>query len=259
MQNNIVINSYENFILKVISDLNYYFFSTHYSKDIDRKETEIKFNDVFLNGLFGENIQAENSNNILIDEGFNKENYENYNSLKNKENDKKNKQLNEKYSYIKKCDKNIIGNKKNKDCKKIKFDEKESLKNDFNTNKKNSFIIKTIIDHKIIDILIFLALRHFSFNLQDTKINIKKNFEIFKTEYLDILENITDKELKIIQLNFYKEELEKSCGKILKALTDFLFNCVMSLANYEMVIIFLVKFIFISILLNIVFISFLNI
>lgn len=235
MQNDIVINSYENFILSVISDLNFYFFSSQYTKDIESKETEIKFNDVFLNEFLGEN----DKNNILIDEGFNNENYENYNNLTNRESEKKSKQLTEKYSSLKISDKNFIGSTKNKNSQKIKFksanDEKEILKNNFNANKKNSFIVKTIIDHKIIDILIFLALRHFSFNLQNTKSNIKKKFEVFQKDNISKADKISEKDLKIMQMNFYREELEKSCATILRALTDFLYNCVLSLANYEMV------------------------
>jgi hypothetical protein len=238
MQNDIVINSYENFILSVISDLNFYFFSTQYSRDIESKETENKFNDIFINELLGENLQGENTNNILIDEEFNKENYENYNNLSNRDSEKKTKLLSEKYSKIQNSDKNFIEFTKNKNNKKIKFEnceKKENLKNNFNTNKKNSFVVKTIIDHKIIDILIFLAIRHFSFNLQNTKSNIKKKFEVFQKDNISKSDKITDKDLKMMQINFFKEELEKSCATILRAITDFLYNCVLSLANYELV------------------------
>ncbi len=240
MQNDIVINSYENFIISIISDLNYYFFSMKYSRDIDRKNTDIPINDLFLNEFSSENNNNPETFNIHLDEGFNKENYENYNSLSNRETEKKNKQLNEKYSSIKKTDKNYIGYNKNKNSlnqrNKLDLEEKETLKNEFNTNKKNYFIVKTIIEYKIIDILIFLALRHFSFNLQNTKSNIKMKFEKFKKENITKIDKITDKELKNIQMNFFKEELEKSCATILKPLIDFIYNCVLSLANYELVI-----------------------
>lgn len=248
MENAIVINSYQNFILSVIQDLNYYFFSSQYSRDVNTNNNEeiysLNIDDILQNQFPDENDLLKNNDfrsngnvNIFINDGFNKENYENYNSLTNRESDKKHRKLNEKYSSIKNKDKNILfeSKNKNKQIANLEYEKIENPKNNFNATKKNSFIVKTIIDHKIIDILIFLSLRHFSCNLQSTKANLLKKFEMFKKENSIKLDKISDKELKKLKLDFYRQELEKSCATLLTALTDFLYNCVLSLANYELV------------------------
>lgn len=164
MQNLDVINEYENFIFKVICNLNEYFFSKKYI-----------------------NNKYSTSTSMSLDH------------------DQENKQQN-----------NFVINSEN-------------------YSKPNSQIIKTIFDNKVIDVLNFLIIRHFNFNLKIFKKNSEKRFsEIFKVN--PNIDKKTEVELKRQRYFYMKEEMERECGRLLKAYVDFLYNCVVSMSNYDHIV-----------------------
>ena len=117
---------------------------------------------------------------------------------------------------------------------------------------KNAVLVKYVVEYKIVDLLIFLVLRHFNANLKLFKQKIKesKNKEEEKNSELNTYRNnITNSNLfKNMNLNTnasfterntnknYYIELNKYCGKLISALVEFLFNCVESLNSYEHVL-----------------------
>ena len=112
---------------------------------------------------------------------------------------------------------------------------------------KNSVIAKYMVEYKVVDLLIFLVLRHFNTNLKVFKQKFKKeinnmnineeeknsnnNSNMNSTMYRNIKTNSsfnpgdTNKD--------YYIELNNYCGKLLKALVDFLYNCVQCLNSDE--------------------------
>jgi Ca2+-binding EF-hand superfamily protein len=164
MQNLEVINEYENFIFKVICNLNEYLFAKKYTNKKYSSSTSMSLN---------HDEENKRENNFVI----NSENY----------------------------------------------------------SKPNSQIIKTIFDNKIIDIVNFLIIRHFYFNLKIFKKNSEKRFsEIFKVN--NNMDKKTEVELRRQKYFYMKEEMERECGRLLKAYVDFLHNCVISMSNYDHII-----------------------
>jgi hypothetical protein len=96
-------------------------------------------------------------------------------------------------------------------------------------NKKNSQVIKAIIDNKVIDIIIFLTLRHYSYNLKQYKKTIDKQLkEIYKVN-----DKKTEVDLKVQRSIYAKNEMQRYCGKLLGPLITVLFNCVYAMKNYD--------------------------
>ena len=104
----------------------------------------------------------------------------------------------------------------------VKVNENEEI---LDFNKKNYHIIETIFTHKIIDILIFLILRHFNTLLEQNKVNIEDENN---REYEE-----KKKENKNNKFNFKKKDIEVKCGKLLRFLVDFLYKCVYSMTSKE--------------------------
>jgi hypothetical protein len=96
-------------------------------------------------------------------------------------------------------------------------------------NKKNSQVIKAIIDNKVIDIIIFLTLRHYSHNLKLFKKSIdKKMKDIYKVN-----DKKTEIDLKVQRTIYAKNEMQRYCGKIIVPLINVLFNCIYAMKNYD--------------------------
>ena len=98
---------------------------------------------------------------------------------------------------------------------------------------KNSIIVKYVIEMKIIDILIFLVLRHFDTNLTYFK---KKFNKELKKEMMDNVNNLG--KAKTINLTTekksnYNNEMRHYCGRLISALIDFLYNCIQAMASYD--------------------------
>ena len=116
-----------------------------------------------------------------------------------------------------------INNNKTENNKKILNQDVIKL------NKNNSQIIQSIIENKVIDIVIFLILRHFNSNLYSFKIEFEKeSLEKFKSNDKTLI-----LELKRQKFMYMKGEMEKKCGKLLKLLVDFLQKCVLNLSTYD--------------------------
>ncbi len=112
---------------------------------------------------------------------------------------------------------------------KVEFVSSGKNKDIVQFNKKNSQIVKTIVEEKIIDILIFLVLRHFSYKLN-----------IFKKNYFDKLmdtgkanDEKREMELKKQKFAYMKSEMDRQCGLLLKKLVSFLLNCVKNMNSYN--------------------------
>ena len=111
---------------------------------------------------------------------------------------------------------------------------------------KKTVLVKYVIENKIVDILIFIVLRHFNNNLKIFKQKIQNqsnnnnyeeeknsNMSVCKSTYINskmlqkmkIKENDTNKK--------YYLELNNNCGKLITALVKFLYNCVEELNTYE--------------------------
>ena len=125
---------------------------------------------------------------------------------------------------------------------------------------KNTVLVKYVIEYKVVDILIFLVLRHFNINLKLYKqkiknernnneeeknsnissyrnTNINANSKIFKSINLNTNESFTERNTK---KNYYSE-LNNHCGKLISALVKFLYNCVQSLNSYDHILYFYVE------------------
>jgi hypothetical protein len=93
-------------------------------------------------------------------------------------------------------------------------------------NMKNSHVIHVIFKHKVIDILIFLVLRHFNLLI--------KEYDFTRKEDKKVSEKKNKKEdEKKNKFNFQFNEVETKCGKLLKPLIDFLYKCVYSMTTQD--------------------------
>ena len=121
---------------------------------------------------------------------------------------------------------------------------------------KNTVLIKYIIEYKVIDILIFLVLRHFNTNLRLYKQKIKnesieeeKNNESTHSSNINIFPTNPNFDTLIATSNAalntnaslterntdkrYYEELNKNYGKLISALVEFFLHCVQALNDYN--------------------------
>ena len=125
---------------------------------------------------------------------------------------------------------------------------------------KNSILVKYVIENKVVDLLIFLVLRHFNINLklfkQKIKNELNNNKEEEKNSGLNTNRNINSNNFnknnatifEKMNLNTnasfterntnknYYNELNDNCGKLISALVNFLYNCVEALNSYEHVL-----------------------
>ena len=150
------------------------------------------------------------------------------------------------------------------------FDDKESVSSTNNSLQVNdeymtdneeykfrhSVLVKYVVENKVIDLLIFLILRHFNTNLKLYKKKIKaENPEdtqntpnTYSTNLYTVSSNVKfetliDNTNAVLNTNGslterntdkkYYNELNKFCGKLISSLVDFLLQCVQALDNYE--------------------------
>lgn len=111
---------------------------------------------------------------------------------------------------------------------------------------KNSVIAKYMVEYKVVDLLIFLVLRHFNTNLKVFKQKFKKESNNMNTDEEEKNSNMNSTMYRNIKTSSsfnpgdinkdYYIELNNYCGKLLKALVDFLYNCVQCLNSDEHVL-----------------------
>ena len=119
---------------------------------------------------------------------------------------------------------------------------------------KNSILVKYIIEYKVLDILIFLVLRHFNTNLKlfkekikneknymneeekNSNINSYRNNDLNSTMFRNMNLNTNASFTERYTNKNYYNELNNFCGNLISALVDFLNNCVQSLNSYEHVL-----------------------
>ena len=119
----------------------------------------------------------------------------------------------------------------------INEETKDNGKNIFVKNPeyyfKNSMIIKSIIDNKIFDLLIFLVIRHFTTNLSLFKINFQKQLREQLKANATILDSAQSSKLSAMKRANYKNEIKHSCGRLIQAMVDLLMNCVTAMSSYD--------------------------
>ena len=98
---------------------------------------------------------------------------------------------------------------------------------------KNSIIAKYIVETKVVDILIFLVLRHFDINLLNFKKKFKKELKQEMDENLNNLGKIRTGNLTTEKRSNYYNEMKHYCGRLISALIDFLYNCLQAMTSYD--------------------------
>ena len=98
---------------------------------------------------------------------------------------------------------------------------------------KNSIIVKYIIEMKIVDILIFLVLRHFDSNLAIFKKQFNKELKKEMSENVNNLGKIKTGNLTTEKKSNYNNEMKHYCGRLISALIDFLYNCIQTMTSYD--------------------------
>ena len=121
---------------------------------------------------------------------------------------------------------------------------------------KNTVLIKYIVEYKVVDLLIFLILRHFNTNLKLFKKTIKSenpeqaqtttntyNTNLYTVSSNVKFETLIDNNNPVLNTNAslterntdkkYYSELNKYCGKLITALIKFLNQCIEALNNYD--------------------------
>ena len=98
---------------------------------------------------------------------------------------------------------------------------------------KNSIIVKNIIETKIVDLLIFLVLRHFDINLINFKKKFKKELKNEMNYNINNLGKIRTSNLTTEKKSNYYNEMKHNCGRLISALIDFLYNCIQAMSSYE--------------------------
>lgn len=124
-------------------------------------------------------------------------------------------------------------NKINQKINQNKFNSNNNKPNENlidDLNRKNSQIVKCVIDSKIIDILIFLSLRHFNLKLESFK---KYWHSKLNKELLHIKDKKTELELKRQQAEGVRTEMEVNCGQLISLLIKFIEKCVWSLTGNQ--------------------------
>ena len=98
---------------------------------------------------------------------------------------------------------------------------------------KNSIIVKNIIETKIVDLLIFLVLRHFDINLMNFKKQFKKELKAEMKANMNNLGKIRTASLTTEKQSNYYNEMKHNCGRLILALVDFLYNCIQAMSSYD--------------------------
>ena len=98
---------------------------------------------------------------------------------------------------------------------------------------KNSIIVKYIIETKIVDLLIFLVLRHFEINLIHFKKKFKKELKLERDSNINNLGKIRTSNLTTEKKSNYYNEMKHNCGRLISALVDFLYNCIQAMSSYD--------------------------
>ena len=98
---------------------------------------------------------------------------------------------------------------------------------------KNSIIVKYIIEMKIVDLLIFLVLRHFDANLAVFKKKFNKELRKEMMENMNNLGKIKTGNLITEKKSNYNNEMRHFCGRLISALIDFLYNCIQTMTSYD--------------------------
>ena len=98
---------------------------------------------------------------------------------------------------------------------------------------KNSIIVKYIIETKIVDLLIFLVLRHFDINLINFKKKFNKELKQEMNSNINNLGKIRTSSLTTEKKSNYYNEMKHYCGRLISALIDFLYNCIQSMITYD--------------------------
>ena len=98
---------------------------------------------------------------------------------------------------------------------------------------KNSIIVKYIVELKIVDILIFLVLRHFDANLTVFKKKFNKELRKEMMENMNNLGKIKTGNLITEKKSNYNNEMRHYCGRLISALIDFLYNCIQAMTSYD--------------------------
>ena len=98
---------------------------------------------------------------------------------------------------------------------------------------KNSIIVKYIIEMKIVDLLIFLVLRHFDTNLATFKRKFNKELKKEMMANVNNLGKIKTGNLTTEKKSNYNNEMKHFCGRLISALIDFLYNCIQAMTSYE--------------------------
>ena len=118
---------------------------------------------------------------------------------------------------------------------------------------KNTVLIKYVVEYKVVDLLIFLVLRHFNTNLKLFKKKIKSEL-LEEEQYTTNTNNLTystnmkfetliDTSNPVLNTNSslternsnkkYYSKLNSFCGNLMSSLIDFLYQCVQALNNYD--------------------------
>ena len=137
------------------------------------------------------------------------------------------------------------------------YDNKDEFMEDNPEYKfRNTVLIKYVVEYKVVDLLIFLVLRHFNTNLKLFKQKIKyesneeeKNSQTTYSSNINIYPTTTNFNTLIETSNAvlntnaslterntnkrYYLELHKNCGKLISALVQFLYHCVEALNDYN--------------------------
>ena len=121
---------------------------------------------------------------------------------------------------------------------------------------KNTVLIRYVVEYKVVDLLIFLILRHFNINLKFFKKKLKSESSeesknttnTFNTNNYTVSSNVKFETLiettnPVLNTNAslterntdkrYYSELNKHCGKLITSLVEFLNHCVQALNNYD--------------------------
>ena len=98
---------------------------------------------------------------------------------------------------------------------------------------KNSIIVKYIVETKIVDLLIFLVLRHFDINLINFKRKFNKELKQEMNSNINNLGKIRTSSLATEKKSNYYNEMKHNCGRLISALIDFLYNCIQAMSSYD--------------------------
>ena len=168
-----------------------------------------------------------------------------------------------KYLFNKTFDNSMDDNSRENDSISSTNESYEDFKDQFmdNTSEysyKKTVLVKYVIENKVVDILIFLVLRHFNNNLKVFKQkmqNESNNIEEEKNSNINVSQStfVNSKMLQKMKkdangshsernkIKKYYSELNDQCGKLITALVKFLYQCVEALNTYEHILSFYVE------------------